>query len=132
MISIKLQISLLDLWKDNKVSKIHQELISTLLSAAKTIIASSWKDPNAISVSRWFNKIWELLIMDKIADSIKRMEEQQTFSNLLAKWSPFTGFIHLKEAIFQLNIKEYSPVSKMGNTYLHNCLTWYRPSSLIK
>lgn len=47
-----------------------RELISLLLLTAKCVLARVWKLSKIASVKDWYNKVWDLVIADKLLEGI--------------------------------------------------------------
>lgn len=50
--------------------------------AAKTVIGLTWKSSSVPSVLTWYQKVWAMLIMDKILDQSVLSESAEFFDFL--------------------------------------------------
>lgn len=77
---------------------ISKQLVVILLSAAKTLIAIHWKspDPPPPQQALWASKVWQHMVMDKIADRLEQAENPQYYSCFLGKGGSFLKIFTLK------------------------------------
>lgn len=69
---------LLHLWSEKEVPADKDQMVTILLSLAKTEIAAAWKSTKAPSISSCFDRIWKSLILSKIT------ERSTTYSSVIS------------------------------------------------
>lgn len=77
---------LLNLWKEGNVPAQKKQIASTLLSLAKTEIASKWKSTTSPTLIAWFDRIWDCFLMSKNPDKILRETIPSFNSRLKENW----------------------------------------------
>lgn len=87
------KITLLYLWDTSSIQSSSKELISFLLLAAKCLIAKLWKSPSIPSIKSWYQKIWDIIVSDKISDYILTTEMSSYQSCFLEKWIIFFTYL---------------------------------------
>lgn len=64
------EIIFLNFWPGLSIPKISKDLISVLLVAAKTAIALKWKANSVPKLALWFEKNWDVYVMEKVIDHL--------------------------------------------------------------
>lgn len=81
-------------WEDWGIPCISKQLISILISTAKSLIAAKWKSNDSPWLIHWYSKIWEYLAMDKIADRLAIADSPNYWSEFIDIWIPFLNLSH--------------------------------------
>lgn len=101
--SLRLPLSpvliLLDYWNGVQITGYSRELISLLLLAAKCVWAKLWKQPKVPTVKDWMIKVWDVMIADKLSESLLAAQIPSYSSQFLDRWFHFLGFIALNKYI---------------------------------
>lgn len=84
----KTELIVINVWQTLEIPKIRQELIISL-TVTKWLIATKWKNVNLPSIDEWYLKIWEMFLMDKVADYIFQFDMHLGLSKLMDKCSCF-------------------------------------------
>lgn len=98
-LSLSPESFLLNHW-DGSVLDHKKELTSTLLAIARLAIAANWKSPAAPSVTDWQDKLWEHLVMAKIADSLRcSQSDTPHLSTFVSTWFPVVSYLQILDIL---------------------------------
>lgn len=87
------ELILLDYWYGVHITGYSRELISLLLLAAKCVWAKVWKQSKVPSVKVWMMKVWDIMIANKVSESLLAAQIPLYSLQFLERWFHFLGFI---------------------------------------
>lgn len=72
------------------------QTLSVLLSAARSVVAQTWKNPTPIPITLWYSKTWTFYRIAKITNYHTEGRAQENF---LAVWYPIMSFLASQKEI---------------------------------
>lgn len=68
-------------------------IISVLLVIAQMIISSNWKNRNAPLLKKWYEKLVDVFVLEKLSDNLKQVDNPVYYSNFVSIWVKILGFL---------------------------------------
>lgn len=106
MISLRLELMLLNLWQygKNRIPSESKKLIAILYAAARLIIAKMWKVIEPPSLIKWYEKVFELCIMAKVSSQVSHSKSGNYWTDFDLIWSLVLEYAVTYDKLCQLPV----------------------------
>lgn len=100
-ISVSPKLVLFDMIEEVTATRAQKELISKLLAAACLTIAVGWKDSGPPQIQTWYDKIWDLFILEKLTQVTQATlrDTSKAYERFVAVWSSVLQYMSENDMI---------------------------------